>query len=241
MKNIMAGLQQTNSEMILLSWVRQSTRSYPQVNVTNFTTSWSDGLAFNALLHSHRWEKQLFPLSVSSYRAWGWSVCCVEGFSCFLCWWFSILLNDWLFALTWVLRFVSHKTLSWRESFSQHNQICTAQLLFLESQFVYQEDSLKEYRLGNFWEEKGVSKSKPLRLFQWRNEIFLWVLRGGKFGVCWQPLIAVELKIWICLTRTQRRWPLFSKHFMLFHQLIWVFSLSQKLPSSSLCCIKLYL
>ncbi|XP_077637784.1 dystrophin isoform X5 [Lonchura striata] len=54
MKNIMAGLQQTNSEMILLSWVRQSTRSYPQVNVTNFTTSWSDGLAFNALLHSYR-------------------------------------------------------------------------------------------------------------------------------------------------------------------------------------------
>ncbi|XP_027544749.1 dystrophin isoform X11 [Neopelma chrysocephalum] len=54
MKNIMAGLQQTNSEMILLSWVRQSTRNYPQVNVINFTTSWSDGLAFNALLHSHR-------------------------------------------------------------------------------------------------------------------------------------------------------------------------------------------
>ncbi|KAJ7404896.1 hypothetical protein BTVI_70700 [Pitangus sulphuratus] len=54
MKNIMAGLQQTNSEMILLSWVRQSTRNYPQVNVINFTSSWSDGLAFNALLHSHR-------------------------------------------------------------------------------------------------------------------------------------------------------------------------------------------
>ncbi|XP_071606693.1 dystrophin isoform X10 [Heliangelus exortis] len=54
MKNIMAGLQQTNSEKILLSWVRQSTRNYPQVNVINFTSSWSDGLAFNALLHSHR-------------------------------------------------------------------------------------------------------------------------------------------------------------------------------------------
>ncbi|XP_025055994.1 dystrophin isoform X4 [Alligator sinensis] len=54
MKNIMAGLQQTNSEKILLSWVRQSTRSYPQVNVINFTSSWSDGLAFNALIHSHR-------------------------------------------------------------------------------------------------------------------------------------------------------------------------------------------
>ncbi|KAG2456401.1 DMD protein, partial [Polypterus senegalus] len=54
MKNIMAGLQQTNSEKILLSWVRQLTRDYQQVNVVNFTTSWSDGLAFNALIHSHR-------------------------------------------------------------------------------------------------------------------------------------------------------------------------------------------
>ncbi|XP_058515061.1 dystrophin isoform X1 [Ochotona princeps] len=54
MKNIMAGLQQTNSEKILLSWVRQSTRNYPQVNVINFTTSWCDGLALNALIHSHR-------------------------------------------------------------------------------------------------------------------------------------------------------------------------------------------
>ncbi|KAM6151297.1 dystrophin isoform 1-T1 [Rhynchocyon petersi] len=54
MKNIMAVLQQTNSEKILLSWVRQSTRNYPQVNVINFTTSWSDGLALNALIHSHR-------------------------------------------------------------------------------------------------------------------------------------------------------------------------------------------
>ncbi|XP_077783520.1 dystrophin isoform X7 [Podarcis muralis] len=54
MKNIMAGLQQTNSEKILLSWVRQSTQNYPQVNVVNFTSSWCDGLAFNALIHSHR-------------------------------------------------------------------------------------------------------------------------------------------------------------------------------------------
>ncbi|XP_078246603.1 dystrophin isoform X10 [Pogona vitticeps] len=54
MKNIMAGLQQTNSEKILLSWVRQSTHNYPQVNVINFTNSWSDGLAFNALIHSYR-------------------------------------------------------------------------------------------------------------------------------------------------------------------------------------------
>ncbi|XP_048870512.1 dystrophin isoform X3 [Brienomyrus brachyistius] len=56
MKDVMADLQQTNSEKILLSWVRQSTRDYLQVNVVNFSSSWSDGLAFNALIHSHRPE-----------------------------------------------------------------------------------------------------------------------------------------------------------------------------------------
>ncbi|XP_074541744.1 utrophin [Halichoeres trimaculatus] len=54
MKDIMSNLQQTNSEKILLSWVRQCTRSYPQVNVLNFTTSWSDGLAVNSVLHHFR-------------------------------------------------------------------------------------------------------------------------------------------------------------------------------------------
>ncbi|XP_060046756.1 utrophin [Erinaceus europaeus] len=68
MKDIMSDLQQTNSEKILLSWVRQSTRPYSQVNVLNFTTSWTDGLAFNALLHRHKpdlfsWESvvRMFP------------------------------------------------------------------------------------------------------------------------------------------------------------------------------------
>ncbi|KAM4529492.1 utrophin isoform 3-T3 [Fundulus diaphanus] len=54
MKDVMSNLQQTNSEKILLSWVRQCTRSYPEVNVLNFTTSWSDGLALNAILHHFR-------------------------------------------------------------------------------------------------------------------------------------------------------------------------------------------
>ncbi|XP_035390530.1 dystrophin isoform X1 [Electrophorus electricus] len=56
MKDVMADLKQTNSEKILLSWVRQSTKNYPQVNVVNFSSSWEDGLAFNALVHSHRPE-----------------------------------------------------------------------------------------------------------------------------------------------------------------------------------------
>ncbi|NXS26231.1 UTRO protein, partial [Pomatostomus ruficeps] len=58
----MSDLQQTNSEKILLSWARQSTRPYSQVNVLNFTTSWADGLAFNAVIHRHKpelfsWDK----------------------------------------------------------------------------------------------------------------------------------------------------------------------------------------
>ncbi|KAM7340815.1 hypothetical protein ACRRTK_001430 [Alexandromys fortis] len=62
MKDVMSDLQQTNSEKILLSWVRQTTRPYSQVNVLNFTTSWTDGLAFNAVLHRHKpdlfsWER----------------------------------------------------------------------------------------------------------------------------------------------------------------------------------------
>ncbi|XP_058880101.1 dystrophin-like isoform X2 [Acipenser ruthenus] len=64
MKAIMSHLHQTNSEKILLSWVRQSTRPYNQVNVLNFTTSWTDGLAFNAIIHKFKpglfsWEKVL--------------------------------------------------------------------------------------------------------------------------------------------------------------------------------------
>uniref|UniRef100_A0A673JTT1 Utrophin-like n=1 Tax=Sinocyclocheilus rhinocerous TaxID=307959 RepID=A0A673JTT1_9TELE len=62
MKDVMSSLQQTNSEKILLSWVRNCTRNYSSVNVLNFTTSWADGLAFNAILHHFRphgfsWEE----------------------------------------------------------------------------------------------------------------------------------------------------------------------------------------
>uniref|UniRef100_A0A9J8BHJ6 Utrophin n=1 Tax=Cyprinus carpio carpio TaxID=630221 RepID=A0A9J8BHJ6_CYPCA len=62
MKDVMSSLQQTNSEKILLSWVRNCTRNYNNVNVLNFTTSWADGLAFNAILHHFRphgfsWEE----------------------------------------------------------------------------------------------------------------------------------------------------------------------------------------
>uniref|UniRef100_A0A1A8UK00 Cytospin-A n=2 Tax=Nothobranchius TaxID=28779 RepID=A0A1A8UK00_NOTFU len=37
----------------LLKWCQKKTEGYPNIDVTNFSSSWSDGLAFCALLHTY--------------------------------------------------------------------------------------------------------------------------------------------------------------------------------------------
>ncbi|CAL7946059.1 unnamed protein product [Xylocopa violacea] len=61
LKDLMTELQQTNLEKTLLAWCRQNSQNYPGVDIKNFTTSWSDGLAFNAILH--KWKPHLFDFN----------------------------------------------------------------------------------------------------------------------------------------------------------------------------------
>lgn len=60
-------VRHTTLERTLLAWCRAQTRDYAGVDVRDFTASWSDGLAFNALLH--RWRPQLFDYAAVAARA----------------------------------------------------------------------------------------------------------------------------------------------------------------------------
>ncbi|KAI2802253.1 hypothetical protein BLOT_010446 [Blomia tropicalis] len=49
-----ATMSANDLERTLLSWCQSSTANYEGVNIKNFTNSWVDGLAFNALIHHYR-------------------------------------------------------------------------------------------------------------------------------------------------------------------------------------------
>ncbi|XP_043236251.1 dystrophin-like isoform X9 [Amphibalanus amphitrite] len=66
LKGIMKEAKQTNLEKTLLAWCRQMTQGYEGVDIRNFTTSWTDGLAFNALIH--KFEPELFDYDTQLHK-----------------------------------------------------------------------------------------------------------------------------------------------------------------------------
>lgn len=49
-----SSLENNSMREELLEWVQKVTESYDNVNVKNFTSSWVDGIAFNAIIHKFR-------------------------------------------------------------------------------------------------------------------------------------------------------------------------------------------
>ena len=60
--DIVVGQEDVTAKEALLRWAQKTTHRYPGVKVEDFTKSWRDGLAFNAIIHRNRpdlveWKK----------------------------------------------------------------------------------------------------------------------------------------------------------------------------------------
>ena len=52
--DIVVGQEDLSAKEALLRWAQKTTHKYPGVDVKDFTQSWRDGLAFNAIIHRNR-------------------------------------------------------------------------------------------------------------------------------------------------------------------------------------------
>ena len=53
--DIVVGQEDANAKEALLRWAQKTTHRYPNVAVHDFSHTWRDGLAFNAILHRNRY------------------------------------------------------------------------------------------------------------------------------------------------------------------------------------------
>ena len=52
--DIVVGQEDANAKEALLRWAQKTTHRYPNVGVHDFSHTWRDGLAFNAIIHRNR-------------------------------------------------------------------------------------------------------------------------------------------------------------------------------------------